>query len=116
MNRAIVKERRTGRVSRHATGEKPTNTPPLEPNPRVSFQFAAEPGSAVFVAGTFNNWDPTVTQLTDSPDGGQFKTSVRVTAGKHEYKFVVDGVWCVDPNCADWRSNGHGTLNSVLHA
>ena len=34
--------------------------------------------------------------------------------GHYEYKYVVNGTWCVDPQCDDWRANDHGSLNSVL--
>ena len=34
--------------------------------------------------------------------------------GEYEYKFVINGTWCVDPNCKEWRQNTLGTLNSVL--
>ncbi len=76
--------------------------------------MSAEPGSKVFVAGTFNNWNPTANPLKDNPDSGHFKTVLPLSAGIHEYKFVVNGVWTVDPKCAKWTSNGHGSLNSVL--
>jgi 1,4-alpha-glucan branching enzyme len=81
---------------------------------KVEFALNAEPGSQVFLAGTFNNWNPTATALADNPDSGHFKTTVAVPKGRHEYKFVVNGVWCVDPNCPDWAPNGHGSLNSVI--
>ena len=84
-------------------------------NKNVRFELSAEPGSLVFVAGTFNNWNPTANPLKDNPDSGHFKTAMRVPAGTHEYKFVVNGVWTADPKCADWVPNDSGSLNSVLH-
>ena len=82
---------------------------------RVRFELSAEPGSKVFVAGTFNGWSPTANVLKDNPDSGHFKAALRVPTGTHEYKFVVDGVWTMDPACADWTANGCGSLNSVRH-
>jgi len=81
---------------------------------KVSFQIKAEPGSAVFVAGTFNQWDPTQYRLRDNPDSGEYKIKLTVPPGRHESKFVVNGVWCADPNCLDWVPNSQGSLNSVL--
>ncbi len=81
---------------------------------KVRFELAAEPGSQVFVAGTFNNWSPTANALKDNPDSGHYKTALRVPAGIHEYKFVVNGVWSSDPKCLDWTPNDCGSLNSVL--
>ena len=82
---------------------------------RVRFALSAEPGSQVFVAGTFNNWNAIANPLKDNPDSGHFKAALRVPPGKHEYRFVVNGVWAMDPTCADWAPNGYGSLNSVLH-
>lgn len=81
---------------------------------KISFQIKAEPGSAVFVAGTFNQWDPTQYPLRDNPDRGEFKTKLAVPPGRHEYKFVVNGAWHADPNCPAWALNRHGSLNSIL--
>ena len=82
---------------------------------RIRFELRAEPGSKVYVAGTFNNWDPTANRLKDNPDSGHFKTELHVPSGTHEYKFVVNGVWTADPKCPAWSLNGMGSLNSVLH-
>ena len=79
------------------------------------FQLSAEPGSQVFVAGTFNNWNPTANLLKDHRDRGHFKTAFSVPPGTHEYKFVVNGAWTADPKCPDWVPNDCGSLNSVLH-
>jgi 1,4-alpha-glucan branching enzyme len=86
-----------------------------ESGKKVSFQIKAEPGNAVFVAGTFNQWDPTQYRLRDNPTSGEYKIKLTVPPGRHEYKFVVNGVWCADPNCPDWAPNGQGSLNSVLN-
>jgi len=81
---------------------------------RVQFELSAEPGSKVFVAGTFNGWNPAKHPLKDNPDSGHYKASVRVPSGVHEYKFVVNGEWRMDPNCLEWTANDHGSLNSVI--
>ena len=81
---------------------------------RISFEITTEPGSDVCVAGTFNNWDPAQYKLSVDPDSGVFRTRLALPPGRHEYKFVVNGVWCVDPNCPEWVPNDHGSLNSVI--
>ena len=81
---------------------------------KVIFQVTAEPGSEVFVAGSFNNWDPTQYRMNDNPGSGHCKTTLVLPPGRHEYKFVVNGEWRVDPDCAEWAMNDHGTLNSVI--
>ena len=81
---------------------------------KVSFEITAEPGCEVFVAGTFNNWDPKRDGMRDNPDSGHFKTTLVLPEGVHEYKFVVNGEWRIDSNCPDWAPNDHGSLNSVV--
>lgn len=79
---------------------------------RVRFELVGEGGSEVYVAGTFNGWDPTKNRM--KVKAGVYETSILLAPGRYEYKFVVDGVWCVDPRCSDWVPNEMGSLNSVL--
>jgi hypothetical protein len=79
------------------------------------FEFVAATGSQVFVAGTFNDWDPRRHPMHDDPDEGFFTTTLVLPRGRYEYKFLVDGNWCPDPKCATSVSNGCGSLNSVIH-
>ncbi len=81
---------------------------------KVRFELAAEPGSQVYVAGTFNNWDAAKNPLKDNPDSGHFKAILSLPEGTHEYKFIVNGVWFSDPKCQDWVPDGCGAMNSVL--
>lgn len=79
---------------------------------RALFSIKADPGSQVYVAGTFNGWNPKKNKLTYK--GGVYSARILLPKGRHEYKFVVDDVWCVDPGCPDWAPNGLGSLNSVI--
>jgi 1,4-alpha-glucan branching enzyme len=80
----------------------------------ITFEFAAEAGSRVFIAGSFNAWDPSAHPLTYHPAEGLFRVTLLLAPGLYEYKFVVDGVWHVDVRCPHWALNGNGTLNSVI--
>ncbi len=80
---------------------------------RVKFAVRAEVGSKVFLAGSFNNWDPTTKEMTDKNGTGEFVCNVNLTKGSYEYKFVINGTWCADPECTDWVQNDMGTLNSL---
>lgn len=82
---------------------------------RVTFSVRAEAGSNVFVAGSFNNWDPTAKAMADKKGEGLYTATLSLAPGSYQYKFVIDGTWCADPECADWIQNEHGTLNSVKH-
>ncbi len=79
---------------------------------RAKFLLKGDKGKNVFVAGTFNSWDPKKNKMKF--EDGIYRTSVLVAKGRHEYKFVVDGVWSIDPECEDWVTNEYGSLNSVL--
>jgi 1,4-alpha-glucan branching enzyme len=81
---------------------------------RVQFEVQAEPGSHVFVTGTFNDWDPVGKRMLDKTGEGRFKAGLMLAPGTYEYKFVINGVWCVDPDCPDWAHNDLGSLNSVV--
>lgn len=78
----------------------------------VQFQIPAEPGSQIFIAGSFNDWNPQEHKLKDKQ--GVYKTSLPLAPGQHEYKFVVNGIWTVDPNNQAWVPNNMGSLNSVI--
>jgi len=92
----------TGKVAAKKTAKK------------IGFQFKANPGSDVFLAGSFNQWNPQEHQLRAKPDSGHYKTQIVLPPGKHEYKFVVNGEWHVDPNCTECVANDLGTPNSVI--
>lgn len=81
---------------------------------RVGFEVTTEPGSDVFVAGSFNRWNPTQYRMKDNPGSGHCKTTLVIPAGRHEYKFVINGEWRVDPNCPDRVPNAAGSMNSVV--
>jgi 1,4-alpha-glucan branching enzyme len=79
---------------------------------RVKFQVKTGQVGEVYVAGTFNDWQPNRNKLTYR--SGAYSTSLLLMPGKYEYKFVIDGAWCIDPECADWVANDLGSLNSVM--
>lgn len=81
---------------------------------RVKFEIKAEPGCRISVAGDFNEWDATKNKLVEKK-GGIYSTSIMLSKGRHEYKFVINDVWTVDPLCQDWVANSLGSLNSVIN-
>lgn len=83
-------------------------------NKQIRFRLEAEPGSQVFLAGTFNGWNPQVTPMKPSPKNGAYLATVALPPGCHEYKFVVNGEWQVDPKSHAWVPNNMGSLNSVV--
>ena len=82
---------------------------------RVVLTVQADPGSTVFLSGSFNNWDPAALKMIDKDGNGLYSVTVTLAPGIYEYKFLINGVWTLDPDPdRDWTQNGLGTLNSVL--
>jgi 5'-AMP-activated protein kinase regulatory beta subunit len=84
------------------------------------FTCVAPTAERVFLAGTFNSWDPSATpMLWDS--SGAWALFLDLAPGTYEYKFVVDGEWCCTPgddergaSGLDCVPNPFGTLNRVV--
>lgn len=80
---------------------------------KVMFRFHAEPGKEIFVAGTFNAWEPNKSRLQDN-GAGEYTVALQLPVGRHEYKFIVDNEWCMDPQNPETIPNDHGSTNNVL--
>jgi len=81
--------------------------------PRVVLELVNPAAKQVFVAGSFNNWQPEQTPLALAGDG-RWAGDLKVGPGRHEYLFVVDGQWLPDPNAKESVENPFGGRNSVL--
>jgi 1,4-alpha-glucan branching enzyme len=81
---------------------------------KVRFELVTHPGREVFVAGSFNAWDPEQQPLKPHSKTGAYVATLTLPAGTHEYKFVVDGNWQIDPDNPSLISNGAGSLNNIL--
>ena len=80
----------------------------------VTFTVHAERGKAVYLAGEFNGWDPKAKKMAYKSRAGVYTASVKLPAGTYQYKFVVDGAWCADPENTNAVPNDQGTFNSVI--
>ena len=78
----------------------------------VTFTVHADKGKAVYVAGEFNKWNPTAKKMTFK--AGVYSATLKLAAGSYQYKFVIDGTWCADPENANSVPNDQGTFNSVI--
>ena len=78
----------------------------------VTFTVHADKGKAVYVAGEFNKWNPTAKKMAYK--AGIYTATVKLVAGTYQYKFVIDGTWCADPENANAVANDQGTFNSVI--
>jgi 1,4-alpha-glucan branching enzyme len=79
---------------------------------RVTFSFQSPDAKEVFVAGTFNGWDPRKDPFKRHSTG--WKAVKYLAPGMYEYRLVVDGVWVDDPSCENHRPNLYGSENCVL--
>jgi 1,4-alpha-glucan branching enzyme len=80
---------------------------------------AAPAASAVYLAGSFNDWDMQTCAM-ERQDDGVWRVELELPPGRYEYKFVVDGIWCCDPGSEDSPDregcvpNVYGSMNRVL--
>lgn len=86
----------------------------VKKQPAVAQKFTvhADKGKSVYLAGEFNNWDPTAKKMAFR--AGVYSTTVKLAPGSYQYKFVIDGTWCADPENANSVANDQGTFNSVV--
>jgi len=80
----------------------------------VTFTVHAEKGKAVYIAGEFNGWDPTAKKMAYKAKQGIYAATLKLAAGTYQYKFVIDGTWCADPENTNATPNDQGTFNSVI--
>ncbi|MDW8051324.1 MAG: alpha amylase N-terminal ig-like domain-containing protein [Armatimonadota bacterium] len=86
-----------------------------EPTYPVQFRLVLErPAERVYLAGTFNEWQPRATPMQPDAERRVWTLTLHLPAGAHQYKFVVNGTeWLTDPN-APVIDDGNGNLNSVV--
>lgn len=80
----------------------------------VVFTVHAERGKTVCLAGDFNDWDPSAKKMAFKARAGIYTASVKLAPGTYQYKFVIDGAWCADPENVNVIPNDQGTFNSVI--
>lgn len=84
----------------------------VKKNGSVRFAFSPEePVKKVFLAGSFNNWEPLQMRKQKS---GQYVRTMELPVGSHQYKYIVDGTWQQDADNDASAVNSLGTLNSVV--
>ncbi len=98
-------------TSANSKTARPTNAP--APLRVVRFELFAPDARAAFLAGSFNDWNPTATPMIPCGEVRWVK-ELSLSPGGYEYLFVVDGRWTVDPKEQDYVPNPFGGCNSVL--
>ena len=105
--------------------KRPVPGPPIAaisaPPRLVRVTFSYQPASsasagtvkALCVAGDFNSWSVSANPMLRQ--GNRWGTSLRLSPGVHQYKFVINHhQWITDPHAAKRVSNGMGGFNSCI--
>lgn len=71
------------------------------------------PAQQVFLAGSFNQWNPTANPMQRAKDD-EWVLKLVLPPGRYEYKFVADGTWLEDPENPNKAPDGFGGYNSVV--
>jgi len=62
---------------------------------------------------TFSILAPEAQSVKRKLKSGQWKATLSLTEGRHEYRYLVDGQWRDDPNCRTRIPNAFGGENCV---
>lgn len=79
----------------------------------IEFKFYAPQAKKVSVGGGFNDWKPEKTALKKDAKGN-WKTSVTLSPGRYEYRYLVDGVWQNAQEPVECVPNAFGSWNCVV--
>ena len=82
-------------------------------SPRVCLGLTHATAQEVCIAGSFNDWHPSVTPMVRLDDG-KWAKELALPPGRYEYRFVVDGQGVDDPAATELIPNPFGTPNAVL--
>jgi len=77
-----------------------------------AFSFSAPGAMSVQLVGDFTRWQERPVNLHKSPDG-TWRTTIELAPGSHRYRFLVDGQWRDDPECALRVPNPYGSQDAV---
>ena len=111
---AVVAATSTLALARRAAPAAPTVAAVHDTVQFVRFVFADSSARSVSLVGDFNGWSRDQTPLHATARAGVWSVSIPLTAGRHEYAFIVNGQrWVADPLSPGNRDE-FGTESSVL--
>ncbi len=79
----------------------------------VDFKFHAPKAKKVGLGGSFNNWSADKNPLKKGASG-TWTTSLKLPAGRHEYRYWVDGEWLNSQEPAECVPNSFGSWNCIV--
>ncbi len=80
---------------------------------KVTFSLEAFDAREVSLVGDFNNWNPKIHPMK-SVGNNLWNKTVMLPAGTYEYKFLIDGVWQLDPQNNQMCTNCFGSYNNII--
>jgi hypothetical protein len=95
--------------------EKPHNDSPksnLKNSNGEIFLLYSPFAMSVQLVGNFTNWLEHPINL-DKDEDGTWRVKVDLKSGKYHYRFLVNGQWYNDPECAFHESNPYGGENMI---
>ena len=78
-----------------------------------TFSLKAPAALSVTLVGDFTHWQKNPVSLRKEA-GGIWRVTVPLEPGEHHYRFLVDGEWRDDPECAVRVPNPFGSQNAVV--
>jgi 1,4-alpha-glucan branching enzyme len=87
---------------------------PQNASQEVAFSIHVSPAQEVQLVGDFTDWEKSPIKLRPAPDGS-WRTKVILPAGRHLYRYLVDGQWHDDPAQLERVPNAFGTTDHVIN-
>ena len=78
-----------------------------------TFSLTAPGALTVTLVGDFTHWQKNPISLRKEAEG-IWRVTVPLEPGEHHYRFLVDGEWRDDPECAVRVPNPFGSQNAVV--
>lgn len=105
-----VREAQTKPLTRKTkkTASQETEAPSRK---RVTFSLNSPKAHQAELAGDFTAWNPVAMKKGTK---GHWQKIMVLSPGRHQYRFVVDGRWIDDPQCAERADNQMGSQNCVI--
>ncbi|HEY4416223.1 MAG TPA: glycogen-binding domain-containing protein [Verrucomicrobiae bacterium] len=76
------------------------------------FLLNAPTAQDVQLAGNFTQWEKSAIAMSKN-DNGIWQAAVAMQPGEYQYRFLVDGEWWDDEECASYSPNPFGSRNAV---
>ena len=80
---------------------------------KAAFEYYAPQAEKVCLSGSFNGWDLKACPLKKDKEG-YWRTTLLLTPGRYEYRYLVDGGWENDQRPGEAVPNAFGTWNCVV--